>query len=107
MIDRTMPPVAAATPGPWTLEPGWNDARYTLTRSTGYQGERALLLDIDDAHSAYREATDANARLIAAAPALRDALAAVMNDLERMRVPYRNSAHGKAARAALALVEGR
>jgi hypothetical protein len=106
MTDRTASPVAAATPGPWVY------AKIRGNYSIAGDGDKPGPSGLAEVNGLYPEA-EANARLIAAAPALRDALAECLRALAGKDAPYGLTWEGptpkavKMARAALALVEGR
>ena len=63
------------TPGPWVVEKGWNGDRPTITAKvskTQVIDNRGLIADLE--HTPLIEHAQANARLIAAAPAMYEAL---------------------------------
>ena len=63
------------TPGPWVIEKGWNGDRPTITAKvskTQVIDNRGLIADLE--HTPFIEHAQANARLIAAAPAMYEAL---------------------------------
>jgi hypothetical protein len=100
--ERTAP-VAAATPGPWKMERPFRASPY-ISMGIFANGEHiAEVMAQPD-----QIGPEPNARLIAAAPALRDALAGLLDVL----IDGEWGTHGhaladRAARAALALAEGR
>ena len=91
------------TPGPWEVDRCWNDDDYTDI--IGADGSTRIARVCSDAEDSSRDhEAEANARLIASAPALRDALRHVAAVLD---------AHGwgivdeRQVRAALAACEER
>ena len=80
------------TPGPWVVEKGWNGDRPTITAKvskTQVIDNRGLIADLE--HTPFIEHAQANARLIAAAPAMYEALA----KLRLEAIHYRNTGVGK------------
>ena len=64
---------AQFTPGPWVIEKGWNGDRPTITAKvskTQVIDNRGLIADLE--HTPFIEHAQANATLIAAAPAMYD-----------------------------------
>ena len=64
---------AQFTPGPWVMEKGWNGDRPTITAKvskTQVIDNRGLIADLE--HTPFIEHAQANATLIAAAPAMYD-----------------------------------
>lgn len=72
------------TPGPWNVEPEWNPGEgFTITAPTArhrIDGERGCICNF--AWSPFVDAKEANARLIAAAPELLEALQRLVSDGE-------------------------
>ena len=67
------------TPGPWVVEEGWNGPRPTITAKisqTQVIDYRGLVADLEK--TAFAEQAQANAQLIAAAPAMYEALQATL-----------------------------
>lgn len=82
------------TPGPWTLK--FESDGFTVTAETGYGNERIALVSEDTGDFNEREADmgEANARLIAAAPALLDVLEEIHQRLDYVdQTPSANSFH--------------
>ena len=79
------------TPGPWVAEEGWNSTRPTITAKisqTQVIDYRGLVADLEK--TAFTEQAQANAHLIAAAPAMYEALA----KLRLEAIHYRNTGVG-------------
>jgi len=85
------------TPGPWFVTP--DGAAVYEKDGFGYRGETVCRL-------VGHPFTTANARLIAAAPDLLDALAEMLADADTLQEPYRNEAICERARAAIAKATG-
>ena len=80
---------AQFTPGPWVIEKGWNGDRPTITAKvskTQVIDNRGLIADLE--HTPFIEHAQANATLIAAAPAMYEAL-------ETVPLPKHNEAVGE------------
>ena len=75
---------AQFTPGPWVIEKGWNGDRPTITAKvskTQVIDNRGLIADLE--HTPFIEHAQANATLIAAAPAMYEALQVAQRYLEQ------------------------
>ena len=77
---------AQFTPGPWVIEKGWNGDRPTITAKvskTQVIDNRGLIADLE--HTPFIEHAQANATLIAAAPAM---YAELVNGLGLLEASY-------------------
>ena len=101
---------AQFTPGPWVIEKGWNGDRPTITAKvskTQVIDNRGLIADLE--HTPFIEHAQANATLIAAAPAMYEALQAAYK-LIREWTPCGEDNQGEVEgliETALAQAEGR
>ena len=103
---------AQFTPGPWVIEKGWNGDRPTITAKvskTQVIDNRGLIADLE--HTPFIEHAQANATLIAAAPAMYEALQALLALIGNEDLPDNGELSGASicdfARSALAQAEGR
>ena len=97
---------AQFTPGPWVIEKGWNGDRPTITAKvskTQVIDNRGLIADLE--HTPFIEHAQANAALIAAAPAMYEALQATLAYFLRSRQSH--APEVRAIQTALAQAEGR
>ena len=96
---------AQFTPGPWVIEKGWNGDRPTITAKvskTQVIDNRGLIADLE--HTPFIEHAQANATLIAAAPAMYEALQATLAYFLRSRQSH--APEVRAIQTALAQAEG-
>lgn len=95
------------TPGPWVIEKGWNGDRPTITAKvskTQVIDNRGLIADLE--HTPFIEHAQANARLIAAAPAMYEALRVLTSEINLSTLNIRKdfsliNAHACAVKAIL------
>lgn len=107
----TTPATAQHTPGPWNIV-NTNDDYKRLQIHADSSLVVALVTDVDDQPQRYpRHIRDANARLIAEAPAMRDAIESAFFLLGRLGANADTQHPGRAEwerlRALLARIEGR
>ena len=76
----TTPTSGQHTPGPWkvTCAPQW----WSVSEATGYRRTICRLIDREGEHPIDHRESEASARLIAAAPAMLQALRCALADLE-------------------------
>ena len=89
------------TPGSWQVDDSRERFRNTVIHRNG-----SLIAKIPNVIYPNSVDREANARLIAAAPELLEALQEALNDAETMQEPYRNEAICERMRAAIAKAEG-